>query len=86
VRLDYQIGLLAAERHAALRQALAQLPPCCQQLLTLLTEDPAIPYAKISAELGIPVGSIGPTRRRCLDKLRRQPAIAELIDTEAQTA
>jgi len=42
VRLDYQIGLLAAERHAALRQALAQLPPCCQQLLTLLTEDPAI--------------------------------------------
>jgi len=78
--------LLAAERHAALRRALAQLPPRCQQLLTLLTEDPAIPYAKISAELGIPVGSIGPTRRRCLDKLRRQPAIAELIDTEAHTA
>lgn len=78
--------LLAAERQAALRQALAQLPPCCQQLLTLLTEDPPIPYAKISAEMGIPLGSIGPTRRRCLDKLRRQPAIAELIDTEAQTA
>lgn len=78
--------LLIAERHAALRQALAHLPACCQQLLTLLIKDPPIPYAEISAELGIPVGSIGPTRRRCLDKLRRQPAIAELIDTETQTA
>jgi hypothetical protein len=36
--------------------------------------------------MGIPAGSIGPTRRRCLDKLRRQPAIAELIDTETRTA
>jgi RNA polymerase sigma factor (sigma-70 family) len=78
--------LLAAERHAALRQALAHLSPCCQQLITLLIEDPPIPYAKISAELGIPVGSIGPARRRCLDKLRRQQAIATLIDSEPQTA
>ena len=78
--------LLAAERHAAMRQALAQLPPCCQQLLTLLIKDPPIPYAEISAELGIAVGSIGPTRRRCLGKLRRQPTIAELINTETQTA
>ena len=42
-----------------------------------------MPYAKISAELGIPVGSIGPTRRRCLEKLRRDPAVAALIDAEA---
>jgi RNA polymerase sigma factor (sigma-70 family) len=77
--------LLTAERHAALRQALAHLSPCCQQLITLLIDDPPIPYAKISAELGIPVGSIGPTRRRCLDKLRRQPGIAALIDSETQT-
>jgi DNA-directed RNA polymerase specialized sigma24 family protein len=41
-----------------------------------------VPYAQISAELGIPVGSIGPTRRRCLDKLRSHPAIAALIDAE----
>jgi RNA polymerase sigma factor (sigma-70 family) len=78
--------LLVAERHAALRQALAHLPPCCQQLLTLLAEDPPVRYAEISTEMGIPAGSIGPTRRRCLDKLRRQPAIAELIDTETRTA
>lgn len=75
-----------AERHAALRQALVQLPSCCQRLLALLIEDPPIPYAEISATLGIPVGSIGPTRLRCLDKLRRQPAIAALIDAETQTA
>jgi RNA polymerase sigma factor (sigma-70 family) len=78
--------VLVAERHAALRQALVQLPSCCQRLLVLLTEDPPIPYAQISATLGIPVGSIGPTRLRCLDKLRRQPVIAALIDAETQSA
>jgi RNA polymerase sigma factor (sigma-70 family) len=78
--------VLAAERHAALREALAQLPPRCQQLIALLIKDPPVPYAQISARLGIPVGSIGPNRRRCLDKLRHHPAIAALINTEAQTA
>jgi DNA-directed RNA polymerase specialized sigma24 family protein len=74
--------LLAAERHAALRGAFGQLPPGCQQLLALLIADPAVPYAEISAKLGIPVSSIGPTRRRCLDKLRRHPAIAALINAD----
>jgi RNA polymerase sigma factor (sigma-70 family) len=78
--------LLTAERHAALRQALLELPPDCQRLIALLTADPPVPYAQISARLGIPVGSIGPTRRRCLDKLRRHPAIAALIDAEAESA
>ena len=78
--------VLVAERHAALRHALVHLPSCCQRLLVLLIEDPPIPYAEISTTLGIPVGSIGPTRLRCLDKLRRQPVIAALIDAEAQTA
>jgi len=41
-----------------------------------------VPYAEISARLGIPVGSIGPTRRRCLGKLRRHPAIAALINAD----
>jgi len=78
-------GLLAAERHAALRQAFTCLPPRCQQILALLTEDPPVPYAQISARLGIPVGSIGPTRYRCLQKLRRHPAIDALI-TQNTTA
>jgi RNA polymerase sigma factor (sigma-70 family) len=79
-------GLLAAERHAALREAFTHLPPRDQQLIALLTEDPPVPYAEISARLGIPVGSIGPNRRRCLDKLRHHPAIAKLNSAEAQTA
>lgn len=73
--------LLAAERHAALREALGDLPPSGQQLILLLLQAPPLSYADISARLGFPVGSIGPTRRRCLDKLRRHPAIAALIDT-----
>jgi RNA polymerase sigma factor (sigma-70 family) len=74
--------LLQAERHAALREAFTYLPPSCQQLIAMLIQDPPVPYAQISAELGIPVGSIGPTRRRCLEKLRHHPAIAALIDAE----
>ena len=78
--------LLTAERHAALREALLDLPPECQRLIALLAADPPEPYAEISARLGIPVGSIGPTRRRCLDKLRQHPAITALITAETQTA
>jgi RNA polymerase sigma factor (sigma-70 family) len=77
-------GLLAAERDAALRQALACLPRSCQQLLAILIEDPPVPYTQISARLAIPVGSIGPTRSRCLHKLRRHPALAALINAHAE--
>jgi RNA polymerase sigma factor (sigma-70 family) len=72
--------LLVAERQAALREALTRLPSVCQQLLTLLIADPPAPYAEISARLAIPVGSIGPSRARCLEKLRRDSVIAALID------
>jgi RNA polymerase sigma factor (sigma-70 family) len=74
--------LLAAERHAALREAFAALPPSGQRMIALLLEDPPVSYAEISAQLGIPVGSIGPTRRRCLDKLRRYPAVTALINAD----
>ena len=73
-------GLLTAERHAALREAFGQLPPNGQQLMALLIADPPLPYADISAQLGIPVGSIGPNRSRYLDKMRRHPAIAALMN------
>jgi RNA polymerase sigma factor (sigma-70 family) len=75
--------LFMAERHAALRAAFTDLPANCQQLLTLLTTEPPTSYAEISVKLGIPVGSIGPSRSRCLDRLRRHPAIAALIDADA---
>jgi RNA polymerase sigma factor (sigma-70 family) len=74
--------LLAAERHAALRQAFAHLPPKGQRLIALLAADPPVPYVEISARLGIPVGSIGPTRSRCLDRMLSHPAIAALIGAE----
>jgi RNA polymerase sigma factor (sigma-70 family) len=72
--------VLAAERHAALREAYSHLPTECQRLVAMLTADPPVPYAEISATLAMPVGSIGPTRSRCLDRIRRYPAIAALIN------
>ena len=74
--------LLVAERHAVLLGALARLRPCCQRLIGKLIEDPPLSYAQISASLGIPVGSIGPLRGRCLDRLRGDPAIAALINAD----
>ena len=67
-----------AERHAALREAFSRLSPCCQQLLTLLIDGPSVPDTEISARLGIPAGNIEAARHRCLDKLRRDPAIEAL--------
>jgi RNA polymerase sigma factor (sigma-70 family) len=75
--------LATAERHAALRDAFAQLPPRDQQLIVLLIEDPAMSHAKIGAKLGIPVEHVGPARDRCLGMLRRHPAVAALIGAEA---
>ena len=76
--------VLEAERHAALRQAFGALDPFSRQLVSLLIQDPPVPYAEISDRLGIAVGSIGPSRGRCLEKLRRHPAIAALINAECQ--
>ncbi len=70
--------ILMAEQNAALRAAFAELPPRCQQLLSMLISDPPRSYAEIHAELGIPVGSIGPQRARCLDRMRRSRAFAAL--------
>ena len=77
--------LLVAECHAALLEAFADLPPDCQRLLAVLIADPPVPCAEISSRLGIAVGSIGPYRRRSLDKLRRHPAIAALIEAGRST-
>jgi RNA polymerase sigma factor (sigma-70 family) len=81
-----QQELVLAERNAALREAFTHLPSRCQQLIIMLTQDPPVPYAKISARLGIPVENIAASRGRCLAKLRHHPAIAALINGEAGTA
>jgi RNA polymerase sigma factor (sigma-70 family) len=72
--------LLVSERHAALREAFTHLPADGQRLIAMLAADPPLPYSEISTRLGIPVGSIGPNRARCLDKMRRYPAVAALIN------
>jgi RNA polymerase sigma factor (sigma-70 family) len=72
-------GLLAAERRAVVREAFAELPTHCREILTLLMAEPAIPYAQIGVRLAIPVGSIGPTRSRCLGKLRSCPRVVSLL-------
>ena len=74
--------LLAAEQHAALREAFTRLPRCCQELLALLMGDQPLSHAQISAQLGISAGNIGPRHGRCLGKLRRDPAIAALLKPE----
>lgn len=69
-------GVLAAELQRAMRSAFGQLPRRCQQLLSLLMEDPPVSYARISDRLGMPIGGIGPSRARCLDRLRGCPVLA----------
>src|SRR4051794_39085161 len=68
-------ALLADERRQALRDGLAELPEDRRTLLLLLLEDPPLPYREISARLGIPIGSIGPTRVRALAQLRNSAAM-----------
>jgi len=59
----------AETREIALR-GFGQLSESCQQLLRLLTVDPPLDYATVAEMLGRPIGSLGPTRARCLGKLR----------------
>jgi RNA polymerase sigma factor (sigma-70 family) len=64
--------LEAVEREFLLERAVDELPKRCQDLIRLLYFDSAEPtYAEVSQRLGIPVASIGPTRARCLEKLRK---------------
>jgi len=73
---DAVIGeeVIVAERNAALRAALAELPLSCQPLIGMLVSDPPSSYTAISTALGIPVESIGPRRARCLERIRESSA------------
>jgi RNA polymerase sigma factor (sigma-70 family) len=63
---------VAAERRVAVRQALTVLPTKQRTLLRLLHSEREPSYDAISAQLGMPVGSIGPTRGRALERLRKE--------------
>jgi len=65
---DVDERLLDGESAAAVWEAFASIPPPCQALLRLLLAEYS--YAEISEALDMPIGSIGPTRGRCLERLR----------------
>jgi RNA polymerase sigma factor (sigma-70 family) len=67
---DMDERILADERDQFVRDAVSRLPTRWQRLMELLMADPPLSYAEISDQLGVPMGSIGPTRGRCLAQLR----------------
>ena len=81
---DMEADLLAVERRQALRDGFAELTDQCKRLLTKLMTDPPPSYQVVSEELAMPVGSIGPTRIRCLEKLRKTPSISAFLGSPAQ--
>jgi RNA polymerase sigma factor (sigma-70 family) len=69
-----------AWENAILREALAELRPLCRDLLIRLFRDERPSYRAVASDLHMKVGSVGPTRQRCLDDLRQSPAFAVLRD------
>lgn len=64
--------LLAMEEQQLVREAMIELPERCRRLLTLLyCQDPPAAYTDVAQEFNLPVGSIGPTRARCLQRLQK---------------
>jgi RNA polymerase sigma factor (sigma-70 family) len=76
---DLDRQLLLDELQRAVRSSLRKLSKTCQQLLRLLTADPPMPYEQIGEFLEMPHGTIGPTRARCLEALRKQPALQRYL-------
>jgi RNA polymerase sigma factor (sigma-70 family) len=73
-------ALLASERDAALWTAFREIPDRCQRLLRVLMATPPPSYEHVAAALDIPIGSIGPTRARCLSRLRALLEPTGLLD------
>lgn len=63
--------LLDDEQLREVLGAFTEISEKCQELLRVLCLDPPLEYEEISEFLGMAVGSIGPTRARCLDRIRR---------------
>ncbi len=72
--LDAEQARLDAERAAAVWRAFGKLPDRCRELLRILIATPPPSYVDVADALGMPVGSIGPTRARCLRRLRQRLA------------
>ena len=76
--------LLTAERDRAFWKAFTELGERCQSLLRVLMAETEPSYQEVSAALDMPIGAIGPTRRRCLERLGQDPRLAAFNLGEAQ--
>jgi RNA polymerase sigma factor (sigma-70 family) len=74
--------VLTEDRDNRLWQAFGGLTERCQQLLRILSSAPELSYAEVGVVLGIPVGSIGPTRGRCLESLRRRLVASDFTGSD----
>jgi RNA polymerase sigma factor (sigma-70 family) len=81
-RSSLDSALLASERDASLWRMFDELPDRCRRLLRILVADPPLTYSDISHALDIPIGSIGPTRQRCLSQLRSLALDTGVLDPE----
>lgn len=62
-----------SEERVLLYRAMEKLGEKCQKLLTeIFFSDESISYAEVSVKLDMPIGSIGPTQKRCIDQLRKE--------------
>ncbi len=77
---DHDSALLDGELKRAMLLAFERLPADAQALLRLCTADPPLGYDEISRLLGMPRGSIGPKRQRCLERLRNSPELAPFLE------
>jgi RNA polymerase sigma factor (sigma-70 family) len=70
VQISPEAEVVSDDEKALLWRALSRLPERCQKLLRIVAWEPRPDYSSVAEGLDMPIGSIGPTRRRCLDKLR----------------
>jgi RNA polymerase sigma factor (sigma-70 family) len=75
---DLDTHMLAGERQVALRRAMVGLPERGRALLEALLDQPSLSHRELAVKLDMPLGSVGPTRQRCLTKLRSSMALAVL--------
>ena len=84
---DVDAELLVADRDHELAELVRSLPPRCQELLEALMRHDSPNYAEIGSQVGMPTGSIGPTRQRCLGQLREvmhDNALLRTVGTESE--
>lgn len=77
-----EVVVLTQDRDVRLWTAFDGLPDRCKQLLRVLSAAPELSYQQVGKLLDIPVGSIGPTRGRCLDNLRRRLAASDFTGSD----